>query len=193
MIAAKLRYTSAKVTLGNRTSAASWFSKVILNPPPDDMFRAEINPSLDQTGPQFSVWALCTTLLCQLVFLSLSSQSWSHAAAWEFWTLPRKMSSCYLWIRKKSQKAEDIKKKPSTYSFESFIICKTPEWPHTLRAIYSLEPNLHLPTRHPEKTYCQPSSRALETGFQRDLDTWMPLRSWPWVLSRLYLAWWVAD
>lgn len=92
--------------------------------------------------------------------------------------LSSKMSSWYLWISKKSLKAKDIKKNPNTYSFGNLIISETLKQPHTPSAVYSLEPNIHLPSRHPEKAYCQPST-VLETGFQRYLDTRTPLRSWP--------------
>lgn len=46
MTVVKFRCPSAKVTLENRTSAASWLCKVFPNPSPDDVFRVEVNPAL---------------------------------------------------------------------------------------------------------------------------------------------------
>lgn len=146
-----------------------------------------------QTRLQFLVRALLATLLCWLVLcLKLCGPEAMLLLESLESFISSKMSSWYLWVRKKSQKAEDIKKNPDIYLFGKLIIFKTLKRPRTLKAMYSSEPSLRLPTRHPKKAYCQPSSRALDR-FQRCLDTWMPLRSWPWVPSRLNLAWWVAD
>lgn len=190
MAVMKSRCPSAKVTPENRTLVALNVTELALESFPKYFSRSYVQswskPFLCVERKKWTSAPGMSTSHCSAVSISFCLAT---ARIFESF-LHGQMSFWFLWVRRKPQKSRR-NKEPQHLLFSKTEHYEIPE--ATLHPQSHLDPNLPLPTRHPEKASCQPPSRTSETGFQRCLETWMPWRSWPWPLSRLNLACCVGD